>query len=290
MKKLSMTLSSQTVALTGGTGTITASVTNASAAPERVVLGAFPVGPSNSLAGSTGATIEDPLRTIDPGATVQYQVAFDTTGALPGTYQVKLIPYSADEAPEDYAELGFVVQLVVPEVVPVVTKKFPWWIVAVVAAVLILGGGATAFFLTRNTTPDVALSLTSFTPSSGTKDGGTTVTLTGQFTEPTVVTVGETSVATTVVSPTEVTFSTPPAAQAGQVPLIVDSGGNQLGVAIFEYVAPQPTSGGGGGGVIIDNFCIVNPSACVFFDQNQFTKKFDTGQILPNLKGMNLNQ
>ncbi|KFF59529.1 hypothetical protein JF66_10585 [Cryobacterium sp. MLB-32] len=285
MKKLSMTLSSQTVTLTGGKGTLTASVTNASAAPERVVLGAFPVGPPNGLTGSTGATIEEPLRTIDPGATVQYEVAFNTTGALPGTYQVKLIPYSADEAPEDYAELGFVVQLVVPEVVPVVTKKFPWWIVAVAAAVVILGGGATAFLLTRP--PAVVLSLTSFTPSQGGVEGGTTVTLTGQFADPTVVTVGETSVATTLVSPTEVTFSTPPAAQAGQVPLVVESDGKQLGVAIFEYVAPQATDGGG---VIVDNFCIVNPSACVFFDQNQFTEKFDTGQILPNLQGMNINQ
>src|SRR5680860_1416989 len=138
MKKLSMTLSSQDVALTEGKGTITASVTNASAAPERVVLGAFPVGPPNTLPGSTGATIEEPVRTVGPGATVQYEVAFDTTGAPPATYQVKLIPYSADEAPEDYAELGFVVQLVVPEVVPVVVNRFPWWIVAVVAAVLII--------------------------------------------------------------------------------------------------------------------------------------------------------
>ncbi|KGJ72637.1 hypothetical protein GY21_14105 [Cryobacterium roopkundense] len=284
MKKLAMTLSSQTVALTDGKGTLTASVTNASAAPERVVLGAFPVGVPNSLPGSTGATIEEPLRTIDPGATVQYEVAFDTTGALPGTYQVKLIPYSADEAPEDYAELGFVVQLVVPEVAPVVVRKFPWWIVAVVAAVVIIGGGVTAFILTRP--PEVTPALTSFTPSQGGVEGGTIVLLTGQFGESTIVTVGETSVSTTKVSDTQVTFSTPPAAQAGQVPLLVESGGSQLGVAIFEYVAPQAT----GGGVIVDDFCIFNPTACVFFEEKQFLEKFDTGEILPNLNGIDINQ
>lgn len=281
MKKLSMTLSSQSVALTDGKGTITASVTNASAAPERVVLGAFAVGAPNSLPGSTGATIEEPLRTIDPGATVQYEVAFDTAGALPGTYQVKLIPYSADEAPEDYAELGYVVQLVVPEVVPVVEeRKFPWWIVAVVAAVLIIGGGVTAFLLTRP--PDTALTLTSFTPSQGTTNGGTTVTLTGRFEDPTIVTVGDTQVSTTPVSDTQVSFNTPNSGLAGQVPLIVESGGEQLGVAIFEYVAPQST--GGGGGIV----CFRAP--CVVFEQERFLERVDTGEIVRNLDGIDLDQ
>ncbi|MBB5639939.1 hypothetical protein [Cryobacterium roopkundense] len=140
MKKLSMTLSSQNVALTDGTGTLAASVTNLADAAERVVLGAFPVGPPNSLSGSTGATIPDALRTIEAGATEQYTVKFDTTGATAGTYSVKIMPYGADQPPEDYAELGSVVNLVVPD-----TKhdgtRFPWWIVAIVAAVLIVGGG-----------------------------------------------------------------------------------------------------------------------------------------------------
>ncbi|MDH6236128.1 IPT/TIG domain-containing protein [Cryobacterium sp. CG_9.6] len=280
MKKISMTLSSSEVELTQGKGTVTASVTNASAVPERVVLGAFPAGAPNSLTGSTGATITDPLRTIDPGATVQYEVRFDTAGATPGTYGVKLIPYSADEAPEDYAELGFVVHLVVPEVAPVVVKKFPWWIVAVAAAVVILGGVATAFLLTRP--PAVELSLSSFTPSQGSREGLTEVTLTGRFGSSTTVTVGETTVAATRVSDTEVTFSTPPAAAAGQVPLTVESDGTQLGIAIFEYVdPPAPTDGGG---PVVDNFCLLNPSACVFFNENQFIEKFDTGQIIKDLQ------
>jgi len=276
MKKISMTLSSSTVELTQGRGTITASVTNASAAPERVVLGAFPAGAPNSLPGSTGATIANPLRTIEPGATVQYEVQFNTAGATPGTYGVKLIPYSADEAPEDYAELGFVVQIVVPEVAPVVARKFPWWILAIVGAVVILGGAVTAFILTREA-PAEQLALSSFTPSQGGIEGGTTVILSGRFGEATIVTVGETAVATTRVSDTEVTFSTPPSAQAGQVPLTVDSDGQQLGVAIFEYVAPRPTFGGGG--VIVD-FCAANPRACVVVDENKFVKELNTGEII----------
>ncbi|TDW30885.1 IPT/TIG domain-containing protein [Cryobacterium psychrophilum] len=276
MKKISMTLSSSTVELTQGKGTITASVTNASAASDRVVLGAFPAGEPNSLAGSTGAQIADPLRTIEPGATVQYEVRFNTAGGMPGTYGVKLIPYSADEAPEDYAELGFVVQIVVPEVVPVVTRKFPWWILAIVGAVLILGGAVTAFLLTR--TPAEQLVLSSFTPTQGGIEGGTTVILTGRFGDSTIVTVGETAVAAARVSDTEVTFSTPPAGQAGQVPLTVDSDGKQLGVAIFEYVAPQPTDGGGGG--FFEDFCAANPQVCVAVDENKFIKDLDTGEII----------
>jgi len=277
MKKISMTLSSTTVELTQGKGTITASVTNASAASERVVLGAFPAGAPNSLPGSTGATIANPLRTIEPGATVQYEVQFNTAGATPGRYGVKLIPYSADEAPEDYAELGFVVQIVVPEVAPVVARKFPWWIVAIVGAVVILGGAVTAFILTRGA-PAEQLALSSFTPSQGGIEGGTTVILTGRFGESTIVTVGETAVATARVSDTEVTFSTPPAEEGGQVPLTVDSDGQQLGVAIFEYVAPRPTFGGGGG-VIVD-FCAANPRACVVVDENKFVKELNTGEII----------
>lgn len=276
MKKISMTLSSTTVELTQGKGTITASVTNASAASERVVLGAFPAGAPNSLPGSTGASIANPLRTIEPGATVQYEVQFNTAGATPGRYGVKLIPYSADEAPEDYAELGFVVQVVVPEVAPVVARKFPWWIVAIVGAVVILGGAVTAFILTREA-PAEPLALSSFSPSQGGIEGGTTVILTGRFGESTIVTVGETAVATARVSDTEVTFSTPPAGQAGQVPLTVDSDGTQLGVAIFEYVAPRPTFGGGG--VIVD-FCAANPRACVVVDENKFVKELNTGEII----------
>lgn len=285
MKKLSMTLSSPDVALAEGKGAVTASVNNASAAAERVVLGAFPTGESAPGVPnvSTWASVDEPLRTISPGATVQYEVTFNTAGASPGTYPVKLIPYSADEAPEDYAELGSVVQLVVSQpAVEVPPKKFPWWIV-IVAAVLLVAGGVAAFLLTRQEEPapvPIVLELTSFSPSTGPMGTETTVQLIGRFVEPTVVTVGETQIAATRVSDTEYTVVLPSTLVAGQVPLLVESAGERVGVAIFEYTAPQPSpSGPGKGGTICERF----PSICDDFVIPE-KRQFDPGQVIDPLQ------
>ena len=304
MKKITMTLSSAEVALTAGKGSVTASVNNASSAPERVVLGAFPAGsggvssPSASTPGSPPsvssptspptatptatppspgagnggvgaegtesastsgampvATVDRPLRTISPGATEQFEVDFDTTGLEPGTYSVKLIPYSADEAPEDYAVLGHTVTLAVTAPAKVAKKKgFPWWLV-ILAAVVLIGGAiaAVVFFrptaaptpvaspsVTASPSPSdvIVLELTGFSPSSGPLVGGIPVTLNGRFVEPTTVSVGPVSVEATRVSDTEYTFTLPPGSSAGQVQLVIESGGEKLGVAIFEYEAP----------------------------------------------------
>ena len=284
MKKITMTLSSAEVALAAGKGSVTASVNNASSAPERVVLGAFPVGngapsvpsaptaPPESADDAAGegtdpdptsgsmpvATVDRPLRTIPPGATEQYEVAFDTTALSPGSYSVKLIPYSADEAPEDYAVLGHTVTLAVTEPKKVAKKKgFPWWLVILAAVVLIGGAIAAVLFFPRpepvstasptaspSVTPSpspsdvIVLELTGFSPSSGPLVGGIPVTLTGRFVEPTTVSVGPVSVDATRVSDTEYTFTLPPGSAAGQVQLVIESGGEKLGVAIFEYETP----------------------------------------------------
>jgi hypothetical protein len=177
VKKISMTLSSADVTLTDGRGSLTASVTNGSETPERVVLGAFasgaplaagapPAGPETGadagpLVAATGdpaaakptwTTVDRPLRTIGAGATEQYAVSFDTQGAEPGTYPVKLIPYSADEAPDDYADLGVVVRLAVPPGrvgAPKAKRTFPWWIVIVAGAVLVIAAAVALFLATR---------------------------------------------------------------------------------------------------------------------------------------------
>jgi hypothetical protein len=246
MKKLSMTLSSAEVTLADGKGTVTASVNNASAAAERVVLGAFPANgaQSDTPAASTWATIDRPLRTIAPGATEQYEVSFNTVGAKPGSYPVKLIPYSADEAPEDYADLGHVVQLAVPEPKAAEPKKpFPWWIAIVAAVVVLVGVGVAVFLTTRPPaeTP-VTLSLSSYSPVRG--PAGTSVQLVGRFADPTVVKVGDVQVAATRVSDTEYTVTMPPASQPGVVNFRVESNGEVVGIAFFEYTAPpQPSSG-----------------------------------------------
>jgi IPT/TIG domain len=315
MKNLSMTLSSAEVALVDGKGAVTASVNNGGPQAERVVLGAFASGASPGTPAHAGAvpgtgpaavpaappvpgtppvpavpataaaatpaapptwtTIDRPLRTIAPGATEQYEIRFDTTGAVPGTYPVKLIPYSADEAPEDYADLAHVVSLVVPAPTePVVPKKkFPWWI-PVAAAVLVLAVGAVVFFLLRpDPPPDVAL--TGYSPTSGVVTETTQVQLRGRFAEPTVVTVGETNVPATRVSDTEYTFTMPPGSAPGQVPLQFTSGGVKLNtLAFFEYTPapqpseppepPEPPDGNGGGGIVIPP--CVQDGSCVFVE------------------------
>lgn len=153
MKAITMTLSSPDVKLVNGRASLTASVSNGTPEPQRVVLGAFPVSSGTQPAStSTWTTVEQPLRTIAPDATEQYVANFDTTAAPPGTYLVKLIAYSADEAPEEYSDQGSTVQLVVTPPPPPPPGKFPWWIV-ITGAVLVLVLIGVVFLLTRNTAP-----------------------------------------------------------------------------------------------------------------------------------------
>ena len=148
MSDITTTLSSPTVFLADGKGTLALSVTNASAAAQRVVLGAYPVAPAT---GVTYATIDRALRTIAAGGTEQYVVTFDTTGAPAGAHQTRFIAYSADGAPEDYADQAKIVTLEVPaESQPAKKekKRMPWLIIAIGAAVLVAVAVA-VFFVTR---------------------------------------------------------------------------------------------------------------------------------------------
>ncbi|UKA62508.1 PASTA domain-containing protein [Arthrobacter sp. FW306-04-A] len=153
MSTITMTLSSPTVELKDGKGSLTASVTNGAPGPERVVLGAFP-GMESTPPSPSYTTIPTPLRTIAAGATEQYLVNFDTTGAAPGSYPVKLIAYSADDAPEDYADQAHVVTLTVTK--PVETPKprpgFPWLWVIIGGVVLLAAIGGVIWFLLKDAT------------------------------------------------------------------------------------------------------------------------------------------
>lgn len=151
MTSITMTLSSPTVDLKDGRGSLAASVTNAGSGPERVVLGAFPGQQSNPPA-PTYATIPTPLRSIAAGATEQYVVNFDTTGAVAGSHPVKLIAYSADDAPEDYADQAHVVTLVVPKPAeqPKLAARFPWLWVIIGGVVLLAVIGGVVWFLLKD--------------------------------------------------------------------------------------------------------------------------------------------
>ncbi|WP_115787045.1 PASTA domain-containing protein [Arthrobacter silvisoli] len=147
MGTITMTLSSPTVVLKDGKGSLTASVTNGTGASARVVLGAFPGG----AAPETYTEIPDPLRTIAAGATEQYLATFDTAGAKPGSYPVKLIAYSADDAPEDYADQARVVTLEVPApATPAPAPGFPWLWVIIGGVVLLAVVGAVLWFLFKD--------------------------------------------------------------------------------------------------------------------------------------------
>ena len=164
--QLEMTLSSASVKLANGTGAVTASVTNTAAQPQRVVLrvfaGAF-VAPPKTDTRNDGtasdiaptphgprtpeptepadpadwATIDESLRTIAAGATVQYTVSFNASSAPGGTYSVKLNAYSADEPPESKSGQTLSLELILPAT-PAGPKprKFPWWMVAAAAGLV----------------------------------------------------------------------------------------------------------------------------------------------------------
>lgn len=155
MTTITMTLSSPGVQLKDGKGSLAASVTNAGTDKEPVVLGAFPAQ-SATPPTATYATIDKPLRVIPAGATEQYVVTFDTVGAPAGTHQVKLIAYSADEAPEDYADQAHVVTLVVPAAEEKPKPRFPWlWVIIGAVVLLALIGGVVWFLLKDANVPDV---------------------------------------------------------------------------------------------------------------------------------------
>ncbi|MDJ0313099.1 IPT/TIG domain-containing protein [Arthrobacter sp. H35-D1] len=287
MKKISMTLSSPTVALTDGKGALTVSVTNSAPTPERVVLGAFSDSPpaAGGAAAPTWTTVTEPQRTVEPGATVQYDVKFDTTGAEPGSYPIKFIPYSADQAPEEYAELAAVIQLVVPPKAPAAPpKRFPWLLVAGAAVVIVLlAAGSIWFFTSRDSTPEAAVSpstapsapalqLTSVVPAAGPQAGGTAVKLLGRFREPTVVVLGGVNISGTLVSNTEFSFVTPPQIPAGKVLLEVRSDGVLIGASIFEYTQP-------GGSTVQPTFICAKVKDCFLIQKN--VRDLEPGIPLP---------
>ena len=151
MSTITLTLTTTSVTLADGRGTLTASVTNGAPVPAKVVLGAF--GPAGGGAGASASgwtTIDRPIRDVAAGATEQFAVTIAAPSpATPGSFPVRFIAYSADQAPEEHADQAKQVDVVVPAapaVVPPPPKK--WWPWAIAAA-LVLVVGVVAFLLMR---------------------------------------------------------------------------------------------------------------------------------------------
>lgn len=141
MNAIALTVSTTTVTVAEGRATLTASVTNSSSVPARIVLGAFPpVGEAAAPTALAWTTIERPTRQVPAGATEQFTVVFaPDPGVAPGRYPVRLVAYSAERAPEEYADQAQSVAVVVPasSAAPPPPKK-TWWPYALAAGALVV--------------------------------------------------------------------------------------------------------------------------------------------------------
>lgn len=170
MNDIHMTMSSPEVSLVEGKGSLTVSVTNASTMSQRIVLGAFPVAAPDADATGAAAVaptvnVDRPLRTVEADATEQYTVSFDVSQSDPGAYPVRLIGYSADRAPEEYADQAQTVTLTVAAKEEPV-KKFPWWIVILVGAIPVAAAIAGVVYIVTRSEPTTAPSTPSPTTSA----------------------------------------------------------------------------------------------------------------------------
>lgn len=186
MTALKVTLSSASVTLANDTGTLTVSVTNTGTTLERVVLGAYPPlaaaapvaagGPAPTAPIGSAADwteVEHPLREIAGGATEQYVVSFNGKGAAAGTYQVRLIAYSANRAPEEFSDqAGIVTVSKATTAATVIPRKPPWWLIAAGIGLVVIIAGVAFVLFSGNGTPTATTTTTTTGPTSnGCKPG-----------------------------------------------------------------------------------------------------------------------
>lgn len=146
MTTISLTIPVSTLTLTDGRATTTASVTNGASVPARITVTALPDEANPAAASWT--TVDRPLREIAAGATDQFTVTFAPPPATPpGTYAVRLLAYSADRPPEEYADLARRVEVVVPPLAAPPAPKRPWWPIAAIVAALVVVAAVVAFLV-----------------------------------------------------------------------------------------------------------------------------------------------
>lgn len=175
MSTLTVTLAATSIPVSDGQAATTVSVTNNGSAGERVTVGVFPAaadaGPGSPPV-AEWVSVERATRDIGAGMTEQFLVRATTPPTLPaGTHRIRLIAYSATQAPEENAGQARELEIVVPAAPakPVPAKRIPWWVWAV-AAGLVLAVVAVAVVLTREpsptaTPPTATSSSTSTTPA-----------------------------------------------------------------------------------------------------------------------------
>lgn len=154
MSEISVSLASPQAEVVQGRAVVAVSVTLGPARPERVVLGVFrplTVPGAPPAADPAWAVVERPLREMVAGATEQVVVTFAPPPGTPaGTYDAKVIAYPADAAPEEYAERGQVLRLVIPATpAPPAPRRSRWRLWVAAAVVLLTAIGVVTYVLTR---------------------------------------------------------------------------------------------------------------------------------------------
>lgn len=180
MSTITLTTATASLTLVGGRATTTVSVTNSGTQPERVTLGVFPSAtgastpsstptPPPSTPPATGAApaagappapppapaewvvVDRPTRDLAAGQTEQFVVTCTAPPTLPaGSHRVRLIAYSATQAPEENAAQARELEIVAPAPpVSPVKAGMPWWIWAIAAA-LVVAVVAVGFAVLRN--------------------------------------------------------------------------------------------------------------------------------------------
>ncbi len=139
MNMITLTLPVSRVTVSDGRATATASVTNGASVPARITLGAL-AGDAAAAGAVSWTLVDNPLRDIEAGATEQFTVTFAPPADVePGSYTVRLVAYSADKVPEEYADQARQVEIVVPAPAQAAPQpKRPWWPIAAVMAVLLI--------------------------------------------------------------------------------------------------------------------------------------------------------
>lgn len=132
------------VEVSEGRAVVTASVTNAGAESERIVLGCFPpdgvVATGSAPHAAAWTTVDQAVREIAAGATEQYTITVaPPPRTAAGHYPVRFIAYSAEAAPEENADQAGDLDVVVPGAgAEPVAARPRWWIFAVAGALVLV--------------------------------------------------------------------------------------------------------------------------------------------------------
>jgi beta-lactam-binding protein with PASTA domain len=165
MKDIVVSVASSEFSLVDGSASMTVSVQNRTAAPERIVLSPVvadytPLSAQASVPAGAGPaiSIERALREVPAGMMEQYLVTFARGDTAPGRYDIKFIASPSEEATEEYAERAGRVAVVVPAQQEKPQPSFRWWPVVAAALAMLIVVVVGAFVLTRPdsvTVPDV---------------------------------------------------------------------------------------------------------------------------------------